>query len=155
MKPIGSNRPNVRRKAHWGMTVALVLCLSVLPACSHEEGQVEVAKPLAAERAGDSALPALDGEYAYILAKVLSKDADADIIEVEVIPWNDERPFVKSGLEEGSTGAVLCSELVFFPAGIGVGSTVVVCCLAGDGDELPVTAYAIEKLDLFEERVER
>ncbi len=107
------------------------------------------------QQAGDSALPDLDGEYAYVLARVLSKDAEENSIEIEVAPWNDDRPFSKGKLVAGDTGSVSCSELVFFPAGIGDGSTVVVCCLSADADAFPLTACTIEKLELFEERVDR
>lgn len=125
-----------------------------LSSCTETPSREESASSHASERAGDSALPELDGEYAYVLAKVVAKDADTDSIEVEVAQWEDDRPFNKSALAAGSAGSVSCSKLVFFPAGIGDGSTVVVCCLASD-EEFPITAYAIEKLDLFEERVDR
>ncbi|WP_139652374.1 hypothetical protein [Raoultibacter phocaeensis] len=125
-----------------------------LVSCAEVSSQPEPSKPQTSEQAGDSALPELDGEYAYVLAKVLSKDAERGTIEIEVEKWQDGRPFSKGSLAVGSTGTVSCSELVFFPAGIGDGSTVVVCVSATDG-AFPLTAYTIEKLALFEERVDR
>lgn len=76
-------------------------------------------------------------------------------MRVEAVAWDDDRPFGKSGIAAGTVGDVSCSELVFFPAGINEGSTVVVACLASDGNVFPLIAYSIEKLDLFEERVDR
>lgn len=132
-----------------------LLCVGLFCSCSSVEVAAEQAGSRGSQQAGDSALPDLDGEYAYVLARVLSKDAEENSIEIEVVPWNDDRPFSKGKLVAGDTGSVSCSELVFFPAGIGDGSTVVVCCLSADADAFPLTACTIEKLDLFEERVDR
>ena len=137
--------------------VFIVLCLGSLVACTAPKHVEEAAAPASkpAGRAGDSALPELDGAYSYVLANVVSKDAEADSVRVEAVAWDDDRPFGKSGIAAGTVGDVSCSELVFFPAGINEGSIVVVACLASDGDSFPLTAYSIEKLDLFEERVDR
>lgn len=132
----------------------IALCLGALVSCAAPT-YTEKPSARAAEQAGDSALPELDGAYSYVLAKVVSKDAGAGSIEVEAVAWDDDRPFGKSAITAGTVGDVSCSELVFFPAGINEGSTVVVACLASDGDAFPLTAYSIEKLDLFEERVDR
>lgn len=136
---------------------SVALCLGFLAACTastHAE-QPAAPAPKTAALAGDSALPELAGAYSYLLAKVVSKDAEADSVRVEAVAWDDERPFGKSGIAAGMAGDVSCSELVFFPAGINEGSTVVVAFLASDGDAFPLTACSIEKLDLFEERVDR
>lgn len=132
-----------------------LLCVAALSSCAPVASLTPVARSHDFEQAGDSALPPLDGEYSYALVEVLSKDAESDSIEVEVVAWDDARTFNKSGLAAGATGDVSCSELVFFPAGIGDGSTVVVCCGSSEDDAFPLTAYAIEKLALFEERVDR
>ena len=137
--------------------VFIVLCLGSLVACTaptHAEQPVAPV-PKTDARAGDSALPELDGAYSFLLAKVISKDAEADSVRVEAVAWDDDRPFGKSGIDAGTVGDVSCSELVFFPAGINEGSIVVVACLASDGNAFPLTAYSIEKFDLFEERVDR
>ncbi len=149
--------PRQRRRAVFSafVVLAVISCATLLTACSYAEATAEQAGSRGSQQAGDSALPDLDGEYAYVLARVLSKDAEENSIEIEVVPWNDDRPFSKGKLVAGDTGSVSCSELVFFPAGIGDGSTVVVCCLSADADAFPLTACTIEKLDLFEERVDR
>ncbi len=144
-----------------------VVCLVIMAACASgstspsdtaqtDEGAVSASRsPQASKPAGDSALPALEGEYAYVMATVVAKDADADSITVTALPWETEAPFRKSTVGEGQTGAVLCSELPFFPGGIQIGTVVVVSCLGSDADAFPVTAYSIEKLSWFEQRVDR
>ena len=143
--------PRQRRRAVFSafVVLAVILCAALLTACSYAETTAEQAGFRGSQQAGDSALPDLDGEYAYVLARVLSKDAEENSIEIEVVPWNDDRPFSKGKLVAGDTGSVSCSELVFFPAGIGDGSTVVVCCLSADADAFPLTACTIEKLELL------
>lgn len=145
----------------------IVACLTMIAACTNESASStdtaqadENAAPSthssqASKPAGDSALPALEGDYAYVMATVVAKDADADSITVTALPWETESPFRKSPIAAGQTGAVLCSELPFFPGGIQIGTVVVVSCLNSDADAFPVTAYSIEKQSWFEQRVGR
>lgn len=108
-----------------------------------------------ARQAGDEALPELDGAFAYTLVEVVSKDADANSLEVRALPWGLDGPFVKSGIEAGETGTVSCAQLVLFPAGIPDGHAVVVASPAADAGSFPLVARSIEKPAWFEARLAR
>lgn len=108
-----------------------------------------------ARQAGDEALPELDGAFAYTLVEVVSKDADADSLEVRALPWGLDGPFAKSGIEAGETGTVSCAQLVLFPAGIPDGHAVVVASPADDAGSFPLVARSIEKPAWFEARLAR
>lgn len=143
-----------------GVLVCMVaVCACAFSGCAAPATSVPDANAEQQERsvqlAGDDALPALDGEYSYVIAKVLEKDADAQTLTVEVQANEVQGSFALSSLAVGEVGAVCCDKLVFFPSGINIGTTVAVACRADDADAFPATAYAIEKLEWFEERVQR
>lgn len=165
-------RPRQQNSGSTKFSVLLVLglaiaCLGLAAGCTGklasstdaaqttEEAASSSHSPQASKPAGDSALPALEGDYAYVMATVVAKDADAGSITVTALPWETEAPFKKSPIAEGQTGSVLCSELPFFPGGIQIGTVVVVSCLGSDADAFPITAYSIEKQPWFEDRVAR
>lgn len=136
---------------------AALLCMA-LPSCARSDSG-EPAEPLPESEphalSGDSALPELDGDYAYLLAEVTAKDPGADSIEVEVVSWQVDGPFIKSGIMPGESGTVDCSELGIYPAGIQEGTVVAIASPAADADAFPITAHSIEKSDWFAERIGR
>lgn len=139
------------------VTLGIMSCFGLLVSCTGDDAANHPvsSKSAASALSGDSALPELDGDYAYVKAEVVSKDQAADVITVKVLPWDGEATFVKSSLTAGSIGAVSCGELPFYPAGINEGTIVSVACFASDADAFPVAACSIERLDWFEERVAR
>lgn len=140
-----------------GMMLTVVLCSVMLSSCGSASIPAETLtqRSHTYEKAGDSALPSLEDGYAYILAEVTEKNPETDSLEIEVLPWGLDGPFAKGALAAGSAGTVSCSELVLYPAGIQYGTQVVIACKTVDADAFPLTAYSIEKLDWFEERIAR
>lgn len=140
------------------VTFLALMCVVALVACSAPK--VEQPSPQQTQSndyrlAGDAELPELSAEYSYVLAKAGAKNPENDSIEIEVLEWNMNEPFNKSSLSPGLIGDMLCHELVLYPAGIQDGSIVVISCLTSDADSFPITAYSVERIDWFEDRVER
>lgn len=143
--------------------LGMLACVGALGSCAPTGPAASVAPAAIAsahaasgsEIAGDEALPALNGEFAYVKARVLSKDAEADSLAVEVLAWERIDGFNAAGIAAGETGDVSCAQLVLFPAGIREGTVVVIACPAAEADAFPIEAHAIEKLDWFEERLAR
>ena len=130
---------------------AMIACVILLVSCAPASSFTQESSAQKVRLAGDTALPSLDGEYAYLLVQVVSKHESTDSVEVKIIPWEPAQPFPIGSLSPNAVGSVLCTNLAFFPGGIHDGSTVVVSCLTEDAREFPVTAYSIERVDKFHE----
>lgn len=132
-------------------------CSFGLASCATTVDEVlhEPARQDTPQAAGDEALPPLDGEYAYTLVEIVSKDAEANSLEVRALAWEIDGSFTKSEISVGETGAVSCTNLVLFPAGIPDGHAVVVASPVDDAASFPIVAYSIEKPSWFEARLAR
>ena len=151
--------------AAWVLIGFMAGCSSAPPDQSSHLAQP--ARQQKSEMVGDEALPALRGEYSYVLAEVTEKNPETNSLEIAVLSWGlAEHPdlnravargdiFNVGEFSEGATGTVSCSELALYPGGIQYGTAIVIAFKTADEAAFPLTAYSIEKLDWFEERLAR
>lgn len=98
-------------------------------------------------------LPELNGEYAYLRVKVMSKDTKAKTMQVKVVDFGSFSGVNIGKVPVNTEGELDCSELLF-AGGIKEGEWVVSYIDKGQ-TTLPLTVYSIENIDEFCERVKR
>ena len=122
------------------MAIVFLLCFS---GCQNKDEQPQQASTEQIE---------LNGEYAYLRVRVLSKDIEAKTMQVRVVDFGSFAGVNIGSVPVGTEGELDCSELMMM-GGIKEGEWVISYLDQGQ-TRFPLRIYSIESTENFSERVQ-
>ena len=136
------------KRIFWGVLI-FIMALSTFIGCSDNKSSIQNNSTI---EKSSTELPELNGNYAYLRVKIITKDKEVKTMHVIVSSFGPLSGVNIGNVPVGSEGELDCSNLLMM-GGIKEDAEWIVSYKDEKQSNLPLTIYSIENIDSFTERL--